>query len=128
MLIHPQFDPIAVSLGPLAVRWYGLMYLLGFVLFMLLARARDKSKPQLAFGITGAGALSELSVEQLARHYQLDLPPRNWPSEVIRATAPASLMRSRRDWAEKPPKTMEWMAPIRAQACMATTPSTVIGM
>ena len=38
MLIHPQFDPIAVSLGPLAVRWYGLMYLLGFVLFMLLGQ------------------------------------------------------------------------------------------
>ncbi|HNX71327.1 MAG: prolipoprotein diacylglyceryl transferase [Rivihabitans pingtungensis] len=40
MLIHPQFDPIAVSLGPLAVRWYGLMYLLGFVLFMLLGQRR----------------------------------------------------------------------------------------
>jgi len=40
VLIHPQFDPIAVSLGPLAVRWYGLMYLLGFVLFMLLGQRR----------------------------------------------------------------------------------------
>ncbi|MDR1351567.1 MAG: tripartite tricarboxylate transporter substrate binding protein [Zoogloeaceae bacterium] len=39
----------------------------------LLARARDASKPQLAFGITGNGAVSELSVEQLARHYKLDL-------------------------------------------------------
>ena len=35
--------------------------------------------------------------------------------------------RSARDCAEKPPKTMEWVAPIRAQACMATTPSTDIG-
>ena len=57
----------------------------------------------------------------------MDLPPRNWPSEVIRQTAPASLIRSRRDWAEKPPKTTEWVAPIRAQACMATMPSTVMG-
>ncbi len=40
MLIHPQFDPIAISLGPLAVRWYGLMYLLGFVLFLYLGRKR----------------------------------------------------------------------------------------
>ena len=24
MLVHPQFDPVAVHLGPLAVRWYGL--------------------------------------------------------------------------------------------------------
>lgn len=30
MLVHPQFDPVAFSLGPLAVRWYGLMYLAGF--------------------------------------------------------------------------------------------------
>ena len=30
MLVHPNFDPIAFSIGPLAVRWYGLMYLLGF--------------------------------------------------------------------------------------------------
>ena len=30
MLIHPQFDPIALHLGPLSVRWYGLMYLLAF--------------------------------------------------------------------------------------------------
>src|SRR5258708_11481320 len=30
MLIHPDIDPIAFSVGPLAVRWYGLMYLAGF--------------------------------------------------------------------------------------------------
>ena len=42
MLIHPQFDPIALSLGPLAVSWYGLMYLLGFVLFLKLGQARIK--------------------------------------------------------------------------------------
>lgn len=42
MLVHPQFDPVAVYLGPLAVRWYGLMYLLGFALFLLLGRLRIK--------------------------------------------------------------------------------------
>jgi len=30
VLVHPNFDPIAFSAGPLAVRWYGLMYLAGF--------------------------------------------------------------------------------------------------
>jgi len=30
VLQHPNFDPIAFSIGPLAVRWYGLMYLAGF--------------------------------------------------------------------------------------------------
>ena len=40
MLIHPQFDPIAISVGPLAVRWYGLMYLLAFLQFWWLAKHR----------------------------------------------------------------------------------------
>ena len=30
MLVHPNFDPVVFSLGPVAVRWYGLMYLAGF--------------------------------------------------------------------------------------------------
>ena len=49
MLVHPQFDPIAIHLGPLAVRWYGLMYLLGFALFILLGRYRIKQNSKGAF-------------------------------------------------------------------------------
>jgi phosphatidylglycerol---prolipoprotein diacylglyceryl transferase len=45
MLIHPQFDPVAVSLGPLAVRWYGLMYLAGFMAFLWLGRRRAARQP-----------------------------------------------------------------------------------
>ena len=40
MLVHPQFDAIAVKLGPLAVRWYGLMYLVAFALVWWLGRMR----------------------------------------------------------------------------------------
>ncbi|MBM3408419.1 MAG: prolipoprotein diacylglyceryl transferase [Betaproteobacteria bacterium] len=40
MLIHPQFDPVALSLGPVAIRWYGLMYLIAFLGFFLLGRWR----------------------------------------------------------------------------------------
>lgn len=40
MPVHPQFDPIALQLGPLAVRWYGLMYLIGFGLIWIVGRAR----------------------------------------------------------------------------------------
>lgn len=40
MLIHPNFDPVAIHFGPLAVRWYGLMYLVGFMLAVLIARLR----------------------------------------------------------------------------------------
>jgi phosphatidylglycerol:prolipoprotein diacylglycerol transferase len=45
MLIHPQFDPVAIHLGPLAVRWYGLMYLAGFIAFLVLGKRRAKSQP-----------------------------------------------------------------------------------
>ncbi len=57
-----------------------------------------------------------------------DLPPRCCSSAVITMTAPVSSMRSRRLCAEKPPKTTECGAPMRAQACIATTPSTDIDM
>ncbi|SEF98299.1 prolipoprotein diacylglyceryl transferase [Nitrosomonas ureae] len=49
MLVHPQIDPVAISLGPLSVHWYGLMYLLGFVAFILLGRYRIKHNPQATF-------------------------------------------------------------------------------
>jgi phosphatidylglycerol:prolipoprotein diacylglycerol transferase len=42
MLVHPQFNPIALSLGPLAIRWYGLMYVVAFAIFVLLGRVRVK--------------------------------------------------------------------------------------
>jgi len=40
MLHYPEFDPIALRIGPLAVHWYGLMYLLGFGLAWLLGSLR----------------------------------------------------------------------------------------
>jgi len=42
MLIHPQFDPVALHIGPIAVRWYGLMYLVGFALFAFLGKYRAR--------------------------------------------------------------------------------------
>jgi hypothetical protein len=55
-------------------------------------------------------------------------PPRICSSAVITAIAPASMMRSWRLFAEKPPKTTECTAPMRAHACIATTTSMDIGM
>jgi phosphatidylglycerol---prolipoprotein diacylglyceryl transferase len=40
MLVHPQFDPVAIALGPLRLHWYGLTYLAAFGLFVWLARLR----------------------------------------------------------------------------------------
>jgi len=49
MLVHPQFDPVAVHLGPLAIRWYGLMYLVGFALVWMVGRYAIKTRPHAAW-------------------------------------------------------------------------------
>jgi phosphatidylglycerol---prolipoprotein diacylglyceryl transferase len=49
MFVHPQFDPAAITIGPLTIHWYGLMYLLGFLLFILLGRYRIKQQPHGVF-------------------------------------------------------------------------------
>ncbi len=36
MLHYPNIDAVAIQIGPLAVRWYGLMYLAGFLCAYLL--------------------------------------------------------------------------------------------
>lgn len=40
MMIHPQFDPVLISIGPLVIRWYALSYIVGFILFTILGRRR----------------------------------------------------------------------------------------
>jgi phosphatidylglycerol:prolipoprotein diacylglycerol transferase len=52
MLVHPQFDPVAFTIGPVSVpaigtlalpiRWYGLMYMVGFLIFSTLGRWRAR--------------------------------------------------------------------------------------
>ena len=48
MLMYPTINPVALQLGPLAIHWYGIMYLIGFTAVWLLARYRVK-KYQLAW-------------------------------------------------------------------------------
>ena len=87
MLHHPQFDPIALQIGPLAIHWYGLMYLLGFALVWLLgnhlikqgrAPFEKKSLEDLIFycvlGVVVGGRLG------YAFFYQPDyyLQPKHW--------------------------------------------------
>ncbi|OSM05252.1 prolipoprotein diacylglyceryl transferase [Magnetofaba australis] len=48
MIAYPQFDPIIFEVGPLAVRWYGLMYTLSFLFAWPLLNYRAKRfMPQL---------------------------------------------------------------------------------
>jgi phosphatidylglycerol:prolipoprotein diacylglycerol transferase len=42
MLTYPEIDPIALQLGPLALRWYGLMYAIGFLGGWWLGRIRAR--------------------------------------------------------------------------------------
>lgn len=37
---HPQIDPILLTIGGFSIYWYGLMYVIGFVGFLLLANHR----------------------------------------------------------------------------------------
>ena len=50
MLNYPHIDPVLLQLGPLKVRWYGLMYVLGFIASYILVRKqiRDFSYSPLA--------------------------------------------------------------------------------
>ncbi len=41
-MIYPDFDPVLLEIGPLKVRWYGLMYLAGFLSFWWLGRLRAR--------------------------------------------------------------------------------------
>ena len=44
MFVHPGFDPVIIHIsGPIAVRWYGLSYLLGFLGAYLLGLMRLES-------------------------------------------------------------------------------------
>jgi phosphatidylglycerol:prolipoprotein diacylglycerol transferase len=59
VLIHPEFDPIALQLGPVSVHWYGLMYLAGFAMFISLGRLRIRR---------GQSPLSTSELEDLLFH------------------------------------------------------------
>ena len=63
MLIHPQINPVALQLGPLAIHWYGLTYLAAFGLFWFLGQSRLKHEPYAS--ITGAGAWKRADVEDI---------------------------------------------------------------
>ena len=63
MLIHPQINPVALQLGPLAIHWYGLTYLAAFGLFFHLATLRLRHEPYAS--ITGPGAWSRRDIEDI---------------------------------------------------------------
>lgn len=63
MLIHPEINPVALQLGPIAVHWYGLTYLAAFGLFLLLGILRLRHEPYAS--MTGAAAWSRRDIEDI---------------------------------------------------------------
>ena len=57
MLVHPQFDPVAIHIGPLGIHWYGLMYLVGFLGGLWLGKWRARNNPN--------GLMSERDVDDM---------------------------------------------------------------
>lgn len=56
MLKYPHIDPIAVSIGPVQIHWYGIMYLVGFATAWWLGRRRAMS-PRALFSPEQVGDL-----------------------------------------------------------------------
>lgn len=54
MLTYPQIDPVLLHLGPLKIRWYGLMYVLGFTASYFLVKKQ----------------LREFEYDRLAAHFE----------------------------------------------------------
>ncbi|MBF0142665.1 MAG: prolipoprotein diacylglyceryl transferase [Magnetococcales bacterium] len=49
MIAHPEIDPVMFHLGPVAIRWYGMMYALTFLLgWPLLKRRSRRLMPDLS--------------------------------------------------------------------------------
>ncbi len=63
MLVHPQINPVALQLGPVAIHWYGLTYLAAFGLFMWLAHLRLRHEPFASSA--GPNAWSRKDVEDI---------------------------------------------------------------
>ena len=45
MFTFPQFNPVVISLGPLSIHWYGVMYIIAFGGAWVLASYRRNMKP-----------------------------------------------------------------------------------
>jgi phosphatidylglycerol---prolipoprotein diacylglyceryl transferase len=63
MLMYPHIDPVALRLGPVAIHWYGITYLVAFGLFLLLALRRLHHEPFAS--VKGPGAWSRKDIEDM---------------------------------------------------------------
>ena len=52
LIPFPNFDPVLIHIGPFAIRWYALAYIVGILLGWFYARAIIRGRP--ALGRAGA--------------------------------------------------------------------------
>jgi phosphatidylglycerol---prolipoprotein diacylglyceryl transferase len=63
MLTYPRIDPVAFQIGPVAVHWYGLTYVVAFGLFLWLANLRLRHEPYAS--LRGPAAWSRKDIEDM---------------------------------------------------------------
>lgn len=60
MLMHPQFERVALQLGPISIHWYGITYLVAFALFLFLAKRRLHHAPFAGWVTQGKWAVQDV--------------------------------------------------------------------
>jgi phosphatidylglycerol:prolipoprotein diacylglycerol transferase len=62
MIPYPELDPIIVRIGPIQVRWYGVMYVVGFVAAYLLIPRQKRAKELGLSGVVAQDLIFYLAV------------------------------------------------------------------
>ena len=75
----PTFNPVAIAIGPFAIRWYALAYIAGIVLGWIYARAILKSELGVApwpgpFASCVYDACSALAVYRIFPYRKTNIP------------------------------------------------------
>ena len=121
-----------------SARLMGFVYLAqpqGLIGNTLLLAVPNETTRETLQGTQVADALTDALTKEFREEILLAIsidanlqPPRTPSSAVITTRDAQSSMRPLSASGEKPPNTTEWMAPMRAQASMATAASGIIGM
>jgi len=62
MIPYPHINPDLISIGPIHVRWYGIMYLIGFFAAYLLIQKQERSKEIGLVGVVAQDLVFYLAV------------------------------------------------------------------
>ena len=66
MIPYPNINPDILSIGPIHVRWYGVMYVLGFLAAYLLIQKQERSKQVGLVGTTAQDLIFYLAIGLIA--------------------------------------------------------------